>query len=69
MMLNRNPSSSSSNGSPAEAVVPASPSPSAPPVPLAKDPLAGAFPAWDLLPPGGFVKRVNRKKTGEAPTL
>lgn len=31
--------------------------------------LAGAFPAWDLLPPSGFVKRISRKKSGESSSL
>jgi len=69
-MLNRQPLAANSGESPVETseaeITPASP---AAPATAPQDALAGAFPAWDLLPPDAFVKRVTRKKAGETPTL
>lgn len=69
-MLNRNPLAPNVSESPTKqndyeiTVSPSSPLSPAPP-----DALAGVFPAWDLLPPDAFIKRVTRKKSSETPTL
>ena len=69
-MLNRKPLDGNSSESLTKeeemTVMPSSPLAS---VSAAPDALAGAFPAWDLLPPDAFIKRVTRKKSGETPTL